>query len=261
MRDLVDAEAEDSDYEILTADYSQLELRIAAWLFPEHNMRKLYQEGADLHRTSAAYMIAKRVGRTPEQFWRKRKYWEGRVTKDERQAAKGENFGLLYGMQEPHFASYVEQNYGVKLTAQQAHDTYEEHFKLYEGLRPAHERVIAEAEKRGYTLTPFGRYRYETEATKVINTPIQSTGSDFGVFAVTLIFEEFERQLAAADAQLVGFIHDAVIVRSRKDKRAEVSAIITQAMEHPPLERVGIAKIPVPLVAEVAAGPTWAQAK
>jgi len=262
MRDLVDAEAEDSEYEILTADYSQLELRIAAWLFPEYNMRKLYQAGADLHRTSAAYMVAKahRPDIDAERFRRNRKKWEARVTKEERQAAKGENFGLLYGMQELHFAAYVEQNYGVKLTPAQAHTTYEEHFKLYDGLRPAHARMIEEANRKGYTLTPFGRYRYEIEATKVINTPIQSTGSDLGVFAFTLIYEDLQRELEAVDAQLIGFVHDAVIVRSKKALREQVSVIIKQNMENPPLQRVGIDEIPVPLVAEVAHGPTWAKA-
>jgi DNA polymerase I-like protein with 3'-5' exonuclease and polymerase domains len=164
-------------------------------------------------------------------------------------------------MQEAHFASYVEQNYGVHMTEKEASTTYAEHFKLYSGLKPAHERLALQAGKRGYTLTPFGRYRYDVDYTKAINTPVQSTGSDLGVFAFTIIDERVQEEFAPEDAQLIGFVHDAVLVRSRKSLRDKITKVIQDSMEHPPLERVGIDEIPVPLVAEVAKGPTWAQAK
>jgi DNA polymerase I-like protein with 3'-5' exonuclease and polymerase domains len=262
VRDLVDGEHEDGDYELLVADYSQLELRIAAWLAPEQRMRALYAAGEDLHRTSAAYMIAKREADiNAEQFWKQRKKWQAKVDKEDRQKAKGENFGLLYGMQEAHFRKYVRDNYQVEMTESEAHDTYGEHFVLYPDLKPWHERAVAEAERRGYTLTPFGRYRYGVEPTQAINTPIQSTGSDLAVFALTVIDERFLSELSPRDARLVGFAHDCVIVRSLKSKRSIVERIIQETMEHPPLERVGIDEIPVPLVAEVLKGATWAKAK
>lgn len=260
VRDLIDAENEDDEYEILAADYSQLELRIAAWLFPERTLRRLYNEGVDVHRATAAYMIAKReAGVDFDAFWRKRDKWMKRVDKEDRQKAKGQGFGLLYGMQEKHFRDYVRDKYQVTMTEQEAHTTYDEHFNLYTDLKPAHERLVRDSERLGYTLTPFGRYRYGVEPTQAINTPIQSTGSDLAIFALTLIDERFEAELDPSDAQLVGFVHDAVLVRSRKSKRDIVQRIISECMEHPDLDRVGIGEIPVPLVAEVQHGPTWAK--
>lgn len=268
MRDLVDVEAEDSEFEIHSADYSQLELRIAAWLAPEHTMRALFEAGEDLHATTAAYMVAKReegMSLTAEKFWKRRKRWVLHISKDKalfkelRQAAKGENFGLLYGMQEKHLGQYVLDNYQVRLDAQEVHRMHVGHFELYSDLKAWHERAVADAEELGYVVTPLGRYRFDIEPTQAINTPIQATGSDLCVFALSVIDEALEGR--REDAQLIGFVHDCILVRVRKSKRAEIAALIQGTMEHPPLERLKIDEIPVPLVAEVAIGPTWGQAK
>ncbi len=261
MRDLIAVDGEGDEYEILAADYSQLELRIAAWLAPERTMRRLYNEGADLHVTTAAYMIARRTTKlAPAEFWKQRKKWEKRVTKEDRQSAKGQGFGLLYGMQEKHLGAYVRDKYQVFLTDSEVHQVHEGHFEFYPDLHTWHERAVADAERLGYVVTPFGRYRFGVEPTQAINTPIQSTGSDLAIYALTLIDERFQAELEPGDAQLVGFVHDAVLVRSLKSKREQVQRIIQECMEHPDLERVGINEIPVPLVAEVKGGATWAKA-
>lgn len=247
-------------WEILSADYSQLELRIAAWLGPERTMRRLFAEGVDIHTATAAYLISKRQARlTVAEFWAQREKWQARVTKDERQNAKGANFGLIYGLQEEHLASYVKKAYQVEMSPDEAHLAREGYFELYPDLTAWHERASSVDFERGYTLTPFGRYRFDLgEPTKAINTPIQATGSDLCMFALTVLDERLISE--GIDAQIIGFVHDAILVLSRKRDHDRVKALIEDAMQNPPLERVGIDEIPVPLVAEVLAGSTWANA-
>lgn len=257
MRDLIAAPSD--EYEILAADYSQLELRVIAWLAPERTMRILYEENADLHKTTAAFVKS----RLPHaKFWPQRRKLVETVTKDERQAGKSNNFGFVYGMGEDKYVSYAKNNYGVWLTPRQATRHREGFFRLYSDLPAWHERSIREAEERGYTLTPFGRYRFDVpDATQMINTPIQSTGSDLTMFAQTIIDENLQANFKPEEAHLIGFIYDAILILAKKSVVQRVRQLITDSMEHPPLERVGIGEIPVPLVAEVMHGPTWAQAK
>jgi len=257
VRDLI-AEAEDSEYEIQAADYSQIELRMIAWLGPERTMRRLYQEGVDLHSVTAAYVKAK----LPiKKFWRRRDELIAQVTKGERQRGKGIGFGYCFGLQEKHFAAYAKKNYDVIFSDEEAHESREGFFSLYSDLEAWHIRATTVDFERGYTLTPFGRYRFDLpDPPKAINTPIQSTANDLTILAFTVIDERFLAELEPGDAQLIGFVHDCVLVRSRKSKREQVRKIIQDSMEHPPLERVGIGEIPVPLVAEVKQGSSWATA-
>ena len=260
MRDLVEAPP---GWEIFSADYSQLELRIIAWLAPERTMRQLYQEGADLHKTTAAYAKA---GLPLRAFWKRREELVEIVTKDERQAGKSNNFGFAYGMGEDKYVAYAKKSYGVRFTAEQAHSSRDGYFELYSDLLPWHARSVEEWDRRGYTLTPFGRYRFDIkDGTQAINTPIQATGSDLTLFAASVIDERIQTELDPRKVQYIGFVHDAILVLAKTEHdpalRERVKAIITESMEHPPLERVGIDEIPVPLVAEVKHGKTWAKAQ
>jgi DNA polymerase I-like protein with 3'-5' exonuclease and polymerase domains len=165
-------------------------------------------------------------------------------------------------MGEEKYVKYAKNNYGVRLTYEEAGQHREGFFTLYSDLDAWHERSIREAEEKGYTLTPFGRYRFDIpDATQAINTPIQSTGSDLTMFAQTIIDENLQKNFAPEEAHLIGFIHDAILILAKKSVVQRVRQLIAESMENPPLERVGIGKIPVPLVAEVMHGPTWAQAK
>lgn len=262
MRDLIAAEP---GFEIISADYSQLELRVIAWLAPERTMRRLFAEGADLHATTAAFV---KSGLPQAIFWKRRKRLAALVSKDERQAGKSNNFGFVFGMREDKYTHYAKNNYGITLTIEEAGVHRDGFFNLYSDLNAWHERAIREAADKGYTLTPFGRYRFDVpDATQAINTPIQSTGSDLTMLAMTVVDErlqalaaKLEAEFKPEDMQLVGFIHDAILVHARKPLIKQIKRIISAAMDNPALERVGIKEIPVPLVADVKAGPTWAKA-
>lgn len=259
MRNLIEAP---EGWELFAADYSQLELRVIAWLAPERTMRRLFEEGVDLHSTTAAYAKA----RLPvAEFWKRRDELIALVTRDERQRGKSHNFGLVFGMGIDKYIVYALNNYGLRLSYEEAEESHRGFFQLYDDLPAWHERCIKDFD-RGYTVTPFGRYRFDlADPTKAINTPIQSTGSDLTVFAQTVIDERLQKEIGPELQQLVGFVHDAILVlgKTEGDSRlkAEIKTIIKDSMEHPPLERVGIDEIPVPLVADVKIGKTWASAK
>ena len=254
MRDLI--ATPDDDWEIHAADYSQIELRMIAWLAPERTMRRLYREGADLHATTAAYAKARLPIR---EFWSKRKELVAQVTKDERQIGKSHGFGLVFGLQAAGYVVYAKNKYGIVLTEQEAEDSRKGFFALYSDLQTWHDRVTAVDYERGFTVTPFGRYRFNlADPTKAINTPIQATATDLTLLALTVIDERLQAEVP--EAQIIGFVHDAILVLAPKSFRREVQTIIRQSMEQPPLERVGIDEIPVPLVADVHSGSTWAKA-
>lgn len=259
-RDLISA---DPGWEIHAADYSQLELRIIAWLAPDKTMRRLYKEGADLHTATAAFIkgFSERHW-TVAEFWKDRQRYMQAVTKDERQGAKGINFGKSYGMQDEKFIMYSKNTFGVLFTSEEASLFDTGFFELYSDLRAWHERCKEEFYHGVPTLTPFGRYRFDVSGvTEQINTPIQATGSDLAIFSLAVIADRLRREVGTRNFEMIGFVHDCVLVHAKRSVRQQVREIIQTTMEHPPLELLGDVKIPVPLVAEVATGKTWASAK
>lgn len=259
-RDLVSA---DPGWEIHAADYSQLELRIAAWLAPDKTMRRLYREGADLHTATAAFIkgFSERHW-TVAEFWKDRQRYMQAVTKGERQDSKGINFGKLYGMQDEKFIAYSKNTFGVIFTLEEAALFDTGFFELYSDVRAWHERCKQEFYHGVPTLTPFGRYRFDVGGvTEQINTPIQATGSDLAIFSLAVIANRLEREVGRRNFEMIGFVHDCVLVHAKRSVRDEVRRIIQTSMEQPPIHLLGIDSIPVPLVAEVATGKTWASAK
>lgn len=255
---------------VVAADYSQIELRVAAWLAPEPTMRRLYQEGADLHATTAAYIKAYNQLRLPvAEFWKQREKYVAQVTKEERQGAKGYNFGLLYGMQAESLVGYVRREYGVIISYEDAVTVRNAHFSFYTGLQDWHDRVTATDFVNQRTLSPTGRYRRSFKSpTEAINTPIQTTASDLTLFAMRCIEEELIRnelmrmtKAIEGPAMLTGFVHDSVLLECDEDIADDVAAIVKATMENPPLDRIGIGEIPVPLVADVAIGANWGDAE
>lgn len=250
-------------YKLIIADYSQIELRIAAWFANERRMLQLYNESsdADLHIATAAYLIM--YGRehlAAAQFWLKRHEYAHLVSKSERQRAKGANFGLVYGMQPQSLVTYARNNYGVVMTLQEAEQVHAGYFSLYPDLLVWHERCDREFHNKGYTTTPFGRYRRNVEdARKAINTPVQSTASDLTMLSLHTISVRLTR--AKVPAHIVGFIHDSVLVSARDDVVEDVVRIVKGTMESPDLAPFGIDRLPVRLLADIKVGQSWADAE
>ena len=221
---------------LVAADYSQIELRIAARLAGERRMLRAYTEGVDLHTLSAGTMLRKPL----EQ-----------VTPEDRQIAKSANFGLLYGMGAPAYQAFARTNYGVDLTLEEAVRLREAFFEAYPGLRVWHRRVREQHAAEVRTLT--GRRRRMLPAdpdTKRLNTPVQGTGADGLKRALGLLWA---RRHACPGAVPVIACHDEIVVECPAESGAAAAAWVRAAMEEGMADLVA----PVPVVVEPAVGERW----
>lgn len=244
-------------HKIITADYSQIELRVAAWLANEPTMRSFYQQGIDIHLATAAYLVACRERPMPmEEFWPRREEYMARVTKADRQGAKGVNFGLVYGMQPPKLRDYARLTYGVTMTIEEAQRVHESYFRLYARLPSWHAETMHDVIERGYTETPFGRRRTFDASNQhaAINTPVQATASDLTLLAMIAIDRRLRSE--GTKARVIGTIHDSILIEAQDAHVDRASAILRQEMENVDTSDFGV-HMPVPLVADLKAGQTW----
>jgi DNA polymerase I-like protein with 3'-5' exonuclease and polymerase domains len=218
---------------LVKADYSQIELRIAAKIADESAMKAAYVRGDDLHTLTARRL----VGRED-------------VSRDDRQLAKALNFGLLYGMGAPAFRVYAHSNYGVHLTEKQAQTYRAEFFKAYPGLKRWHASAAAMT-RDIETRTLAGRRRCNVvRFTEKLNTPVQGTGADGLKAALGLLWQ---RRDQCPGAVPVLAVHDEIVVECDADQGDAVAAWLKQAMVD------GMAPFlpKVPVEVEVKISNTW----
>lgn len=240
------------------ADYSQIELRIAAFMAREMHMLHLYSIGADIHLTTAA-----RVTGLPE----------SRVTKEIRKkVGKPVNFGFLYGMSWGKFIETAFNNYGVVFSEQEARAARKLYFDLFPGLLPWHNRQRRLVHAHGRVQSPIGRVRHlpdiyspaqgvRAEAERqAINSPVQGFGSDMAVLSMIHINERF-RELNLA-ANCLGLVHDAINFEVRNDHVAQALPIIKDTMEDVSILRrkFGV-NLDVPIIADLQVGQHWGDTK
>lgn len=208
------------------ADYSQLELRIAAHYANEPTMLRIYHENGDIHTETAKLMTG---GREP--------------TKEERGKAKAVNFGFLYGMGAKKFVDYAFDSYGVVFTLPEAEKFRELFFAKYSRLLPWHEEQRRLAEALGGVPNLFGRFRKtpgiysqnwkdKGAAERVaINTPVQGTGSDILLSAAIQVHKE----LSPYGLCIVGTVHDSILGEFPEDGKDWFVEQIRRIMKHPAL--------------------------
>jgi DNA polymerase-1 len=214
------------------ADYSQIELRIAAKIAGDRTMLEAYRAGQDLHTLTAQSVL----GRTE-------------VTKADRQAAKALNSGLLYGMGTATLRSYARTNYGVELTGDEAERYRQAFFRTYAGIARWHQR---QPRTTIDTRTLAGRRRLAVDRfTEKLNSPVQGTGADGLKLALALLWE---RRAECPDAFPVLACHDEIAVECHAARAEEVATWLRGAMID------GMAPLidPVPVEVEIAVGRTWA---
>jgi DNA polymerase-1 len=166
---------------LVKADYSQIELRIAAKVSGDQAMLEAYGRGEDLHALTARRVLGLE-----------------QVTKEHRQLAKALNFGLLYGIQAKGFRVYARRQYGLDLTLEQAEQYRRAFFTAYPGLETWHRRVKQEHAPETRTLA--GRRRLlgvQTSDTLRLNSPVQETGADGLKLALALLWERRGQCLGA----------------------------------------------------------------
>jgi len=185
-------------YRLVVADYSQVELRIAALMAPDKVMLEAYELGQDLHKKTAAAV----AGIAMEE-----------VTKVQRQMAKAVNFGLIYGMGANGLAAYASSSYGVTMTPEQATAARDTFFRTYPGIRLWHVRTQARGRVDTAVRTQSGLIRdFSREKgfllTEALNTPVQGSGAECLLRSLALL----PKHLAGLDAKLIHHVHDEVIL-------------------------------------------------
>ncbi len=230
---------------LLALDYSQIELRIAAFLSGDEKLISAFKNGVDIHTAVAAEVF----DTTPD-----------KIDKEMRRRAKVINFGILYGMG----VSALQKNLGTdRKTAQAFYDKY---FEKYPGLGKYMENTKAEASKKGYTETLFGRRRYfegiksplpfiRAQAERMaINAPIQGTQADLIKIAMAKIDNYLRGEGLLDRVKLILQIHDELIYEVDEKIISELPEKIKKIMENilTPEQTAGI-----PIVAEFATGYSW----
>ncbi|MEX2242158.1 MAG: DNA polymerase I [Burkholderiales bacterium] len=227
---------------ILSADYSQIELRIMAHLSGDEGLRHAFAHGQDVHRATAAEVF----GRALDE-----------VSDDERRTAKVINFGLIYGMS----AFGLAQNLGIERTTAQAYiDSY---FSRYPGVKRYMDGTREKARSDGYVETVFGRRLWLPEIRSsnpqrragaeraAINAPMQGTAADLIKLAMIAVQGWLDAQ--ALGARLIMQVHDELVLEVPEAELARVQDGLRSRMQD-------VAQLEVPLTVEMGVGANWDQA-
>jgi len=227
---------------IVSADYSQIELRIMAHLSGDKSLLDAFSRGEDVHRHTAAEVFD-----TPRD----------QVTSEQRRYAKVINFGLIYGMS----AFGLAQNLGIERAA--AASYMEKYFMRYPSVAAYMERTRNEARERGYVETVFGRRlwlpdirssnmaRRQGAERQAINAPMQGTAADLIKVAMIAVQEWIEKEKLAT--KLVMQVHDELVLEVPIEELDDVKRNVEELM-------TGVAKLDVPLVVEAGIGDNWEKA-
>ncbi|MDZ4226296.1 MAG: DNA polymerase [Patescibacteria group bacterium] len=235
----------DKGYSLVAFDYSQIELRIAAWLSGDPGLTQIFKDGRDAHTE-----VASRVFHVKAED----------VTYDQRRVAKVINFGILYGMG----VTALQQSLGTGRV--EAQEFYNQYFEAFPRLAVYIDEVKAEAAKKGYTRTFFGRRRYfdgikspipyvrAAAERMAINAPMQGTQADIVKLAMIKIDELFKE--GGHDAHLLLQVHDELVFEIADKKVKDLGTKIKEIMENivPASKRKGI-----PFVAEGKVGENWGE--
>lgn len=199
---------------LVKADYSQIELRIAAHISRDRRMLQAYQQAEDLHSVTAAAVL----GRS-----------NGSVTPEARQAAKALNFGLLYGMGWGTFKEHARTHYGVELTDDEAMSHRNAFRRTYSGLTAWQRRQGGDFGSGPIdTRTLAGRRRLAVENyTEKLNSPVQGTGADGLKLAMALLWETRDR---VPSAELVLEVHDEIVLEVDEHDADQAREWLTECM-------------------------------
>lgn len=230
------------DY-LLSADYSQIELRLLAHMSGDENFIDAFKRGQDIHARTAAEVF----GIPLEE-----------VTPELRRHAKAVNFGIVYGISDFGLAR------NLHISRKEAGDYISRYFERYPGVRAFMDKVVAEARETGYVTTMFGRRR-ELPAIKsrnfnqrmlaermAMNTPIQGTAAD--VIKLAMIAAYHRLKEAGVKSRILLQVHDELVLEVVESELDVVQAILRESMEH-------VVELSVPLSIDIHWGRNWAEAK
>ncbi|MHB8337263.1 MAG: DNA polymerase I [Ignavibacteriaceae bacterium] len=232
----------DKDYVILSADYSQIELRIMASICGDEGLTKAFKNGEDIHRSTAALVFMVK----PQD-----------VTPDMRRKAKEVNFGILYGIG----AFGLKTRLGV--TQAHAKEIIETYFNTFKRVKNFMDDSVIKAREKGFAETLLGRRRFlkninsnnrvvrQFEERVAINMPIQGTAADMIKIAMINIYRELKRK--KAKTKMVLQVHDELLFDAHKDEVEELRPMIKELMEN-------AMPMNVPILVETGIGDNWLDA-
>ena len=233
---------QDKDGYILSADYSQIELRIMAHLSGDEHLTGAFRSGVDVHRATAAKIFG-----IP--------YDE--VSGDQRRIAKTANFGIMYGI-----SSFgLSQRLGISRS--EAKKIIDDYFEAFPSVKTYIESTVTAARESGYVETIFGRRRYIPDINaknavarslaerNAVNAPIQGTSADIIKLAMINVDRRIEE--AGLKSRMVLQIHDELLFDTCADEVEMLSSIVKEEMEH-------VTELSVPLTVECNYGKNWLEA-
>ena len=232
----------DGQHLLLSADYSQVELRLMAHLSGDSSLIEAFQQGEDIHAATAAKLFHKEIAE---------------VTSDERRKAKTANFGIIYGISAFGLAQRLD------IPRKEAKELIDGYFESYPKVKEYMERAVADAREKGYVTTAFGRRRILRDIDSrnavargvaernAINAPIQGSAADIMKLAMVEIYRRFRAE--GIRSKMILQVHDEVIVDMLREEQEAVIRIVREAME-------GVAQLSVPLISEAGVGENWLEA-
>lgn len=233
---------EKSDDVILSADYSQIELRIMAHMSNDAGMIEAFLNNADIHTSTAAKVYKVK----PEE-----------VTREQRSKAKTANFGIIYGI------SAFGLSQRLNIPRKEANELIEEYFNIFPGVKKYMQDSILFAKQNGYVDTLLKRRRYLPDINSknanirgmaernAINSPIQGTAADIIKIAMINISNEMNKR--NLKSQMILQVHDELVFNVVKDEIDEMKSLVKSQME-------SALKLKVPLTTEVSTGSNWLEA-
>jgi DNA polymerase-1 len=227
---------------LLSADYSQIELRVMAHIAGDEGMAQAFRNGEDIHTTTAARVFGVEIGE---------------VSRDMRRKAKEVNFGIMYGIGPFGLANRLE------ITQTEAREIIDRYFERFPKVRQYIETTKAQATKEGYVQTLLGRRRYlpdlrspnravrQNAERQAINMPIQGTSADMIKIAMVRIDAAFRK--AKLESAMLLQVHDELLFEVKKQEEKDVRKIVEREM-------VNALPLSVPVQVEIGTGPNWLDA-
>lgn len=231
--------ARDADHLLLSADYSQVELRLMAHLSADEALCEAFHRGEDIHAATAARIFGKPIEE---------------VTSDERRRAKTANFGIIYGIS----AFGLAQRLGISRT--EAKELIEGYFRSYPAVKAYMDRVVTEAREQGFVTTLFGRRRTLADINSrnavarglaernAINAPLQGSAADIMKLAMIEVSRRFRAE--GLRSKMILQVHDEIVIDTLRSEADTVRRIVTESME-------SVANLRVALPAEAGIGDNW----
>jgi len=233
----------DPGFKLMSADYSQIELRVIAHMSGDAEMTKAFKEGKDVHAATAARVYG---------------VTEAEVTKEMRRTAKVVNFGIVYGVSAHGLQRQSTLNY------EEAKDFIEKYFVTHSGIKAYMDDIVKVARERGFAETLFGRRRYLPELTSTsfmvrsaaermaLNMPIQGTAADL----LKLAMIEIDKELPGVSekTRMLLTVHDELVFEVPENEVEKVREFVKNKMEN-------VVNLDVPVVVEIGVGDNWGEAK